>query len=245
MRLENRIINNITAIDKDRRGNDFVLIELKAGEILFDSNVQWECVYFPIDCIISLSVKNDDGQFDGFALIGNEGMAGVSTLLGDTNNEYCAKVAHGGKAYRLSIDLAMKEVSQPSQFRILILCYMQALVANSLHMAICDSRHNTLERLCCALLVCDDRLLGRATQLDQRWLAEAIGATANELVEVICELNNEGFLVANQGQIAITNRLGLEIRSCECYRLIKNKFNQLLPVFNPQNQEIRRLPNVI
>ena len=86
MRLENRIINNITAIDKDRRGNDFVLIELKAGEILFDSNVQWECVYFPIDCIISLSVKNDDGQFDGFALIGNEGMAGVSTLLGDTNN---------------------------------------------------------------------------------------------------------------------------------------------------------------
>lgn len=229
MYAENRILNNLSIEDKQRLRTDLALIKLKTGEALLDSNMRWRYVYFPIDCIISLNSKNDDFQYIDFALIGNEGMAGASVFLGDTSNEYHAKVEHGGKAFCLPISAAINEASKPSQLRMLILSYLQALVKYSLQMAICERKHSTLQRLSHTLLACDDRLSGGANQLSQKWFAKAISSTDNEIALAIEELKSHNLVHTLRGQISITNRSRLAKRSCECYGLVKDEFNRLLP----------------
>jgi hypothetical protein len=146
-------------------------------------------------------------------------------------------VEHGGRAFCLPIDVALNEAKKPSQLRILILNYLQALVKNSLQMAICEREHSPLQRLSYALLICDDRLFGRTDKPSQKWFEKTIGATEGEAASAIEELKSLNLVAAVCGQIRITNRLGLEKRSCECYRLVKNEFNRLLPRFRSPNSE--------
>ncbi len=230
---KNRIVDLICSEDIRRWGGDFNLVELKAGEVLLFSNPSCDYVYFPINCIISLSSEGDDGQHADFALIGNEGVVGAWLFLGDLSNSYRATVEYGGLAFRLPIDVATKEVGQSGRFRISMLNYLQASITQSLQAAICDAKHSTFERLSRSLLMWDDRLFRNKVPLDQELIARSVGATVEQVAQEFETLEKQGFVVSSQGQITITNRLGLEKVACECYQLVVNEFDRLCPFLDP------------
>jgi len=226
---ENRILAGMPLINKGYWNAALELMDLSAGDILFGPDISIDYVYFPVNCIVSLSSQAGNDQFASFALIGNEGVVGASVFLGDMSNTYLARVECSGKAYRLDIHFAIEVAAQLSQFRILILSYMQALVQYSLQVAICESKHTTIQRLICALLRCEDRLAGASSSLDLKFILHSIGVTVEQATQAITLLENWGFIRRESGSIVILNRACLEEKSCQCYQLVKTEFDRLLP----------------
>lgn len=218
----------MSAIDHIRFADKLILVDLRAGEILFGPNQELNSVYFPLDCIVSLSLKDRGNDYASFALIGNEGVVGASVFMGDKADGYCAKVEYSGKAYRLPKNEATESAAQSGQFRILILEYLQALVTDSLQSAICDSRHTNLQRLSRALLTCDDRLACDEVMFDPLFIATSIGITADHLNMALAELLGLELIRFERGLITILDRAGLEKVTCECYQIIRDGFGRIL-----------------
>ena len=218
----------MSAIDHNRWADKLALVDLQAGEILFGPNQEFNSIYFPLDCIVSLSLKRCSNDYASFALIGNEGVVGASVFLGDKVDSYSAKVECGGKAYRLPEADAKESAAQSSQFRILILDYLQALVVGSLQSAICDSKHTNLQRLSRALLTCDDRLACDGMMLDPQFMATSIGITVDHLNKALVELLDLGLIRVDRGFISALDRAGLEKVTCECYQIIQDGFDRIL-----------------
>lgn len=224
----NRILAGMPLANKSAWGNSLQLVELNTGDILFGSGVDFDYVYFPVDCIVSLRLLDDIGQPTSFAIVGNEGVTGASIFLGDMSNNFLARVEIGGKAYRLPIDIAIEVTTQSSELRILLLNYMQALVYQSLQTAICDGYHNTLQQIACALLLCNDRLRNGKCRFEVDFIAQSIGVTTQQAKEAITQLERRGFIRCEDGPIETLNLSGLNVIACDCYRLIKGEFDRLL-----------------
>lgn len=226
---QNRIIAKISSIIKNHWDTALETVELNSGDVLFGPGAGFDYVYFPIDCIISMSSHAGDDQFSSSALIGNEGMVGASALLDDMDIDCLARVEFGGRAYRLPIAHAIEVANQSSPFRILMLHYMQALVNHSLQTAICDSRHSLLQRVSRIMLLSDDRLAGAMLPLQLEFIAQSVGIDIEQVAEALNQLQRRE-LISFDGQSAcIVDRLGLEQLTCDCYRLINDGFDQLTP----------------
>lgn len=197
------------------------------------SNPSCDYVYFPINCIITLSSESDDGQHADFALIGNEGVVDAWLFLGDSSNSYRATVEYGGLAFRLPIDVATKEAGKSGHFRNSMPNYFQASITQSLQAAICDAKHSTFERLSRSLLMRDDRLLRNKVPLDQELIARSVGATVEQVAQEFETLEKQGLVISSYGQITMTNRLDLEKVACDCYQLVVNEFDRLCPFWDP------------
>lgn len=226
---KNRILARMPLVDKGYWDAAFELIDLSAGDILYSPGISFDYVYFPINCIVALRSQAGDDQFDSFALIGNEGMVGASIFLGDMSSTYLARVECGGKAFRLDIHFAIEVAAQLSQFRILILSYMQVLVQYSLQTAICESKHTIIQRFSCALLRCEDCLADAKSSLDLKFILQSIGVTVEQAAEALTQLEGWGLVRCESGSVVILNRSRLEEKSCQCYRLVKAEFDRLLP----------------
>lgn len=225
---QNRIIAGISLSNKDHWVDALETVYLNAGDILFSPGVCFDYVYFPIDCIISLSSHADDNQFASTTLVGNKGMVGAPALLGDMCIDFLAKIECGGRAHRLPITHAVEIVNQSSQFRILMLLYMQALVNQSLQTAICDSKHSLVQQVCRILLLSDDCLVGAKQPLQLEFIAHSIGIGVNQVKEALNQMQNLKLIsFDDESSTLIVDRLGLERATCDCYRLINDGFDRL------------------
>lgn len=141
----NRILEAIPCRVRKGWGDFLKSIRLDKGEVLLAPGARCTCIYFPVDCIVSLTTDNQSWK-DGLSLIGNEGVVGASVLLGDASNSLMMTVDHAGRAYSLPVQLAINELSRSGEFRMFVLNYMQVLVFNALQTAICDSGHTKFSR---------------------------------------------------------------------------------------------------
>jgi CRP-like cAMP-binding protein len=202
---------------------------LKLGDVLYESGVRLRYVYFPITCIVSLLYVMEDGASAEIAIVGNEGMLGISLFMGGDSTPSRAVVQSAGHAYRLRANLLKDEFARFGPTMHLLLRYTQALITQMAQTAVCNRHHTVDQQLCRWLLLSLDRLASNELAMTQELISNMLGVRREGVTEAAGKLQGAGLIRYRRGVITVLDRPGLEARVCECYQVVKAEFDRLLP----------------
>jgi CRP-like cAMP-binding protein len=186
-------------------------------------------VYFPTTAIVSLLYVMENGASAEIAVVGNEGIVGVSLFMGGETTPSRAVVQSGGRGYRLSAARMKTEFNLAGPVLHLLLRYTQALLTQMAQTAVCNRHHSLDQQLCRWLLLSLDRLNGNELVMTQELIANMLGVRREGVTEGALKLQRAGLIRYSRGHITVLDRSGLETRSCECYAVVKKEYYRLLP----------------
>ena len=199
------------------------------GQAIYEPGSTLGHVFFPTTAIVSLTYEMENGASAQIAVVGNEGMVGVSLFMGGESTPSRAVVTSAGDGFMLSADTLKKEFARSGPVMHLLLRYTQALITQMTQTAACN-RHHTLDRqLCRWLLMSLDRLQGDKLAMTHELIANLLGVRREGVTEAAHKLQAAGLIRYARGHISVLNRHGLEQRSCECYAVVKKEYDRLLP----------------
>ena len=199
------------------------------GDVLYESGAHLRYVYFPTTSIISLLYVMEDGASAEIAIVGNEGLLGISLFMGGNTTPSRAVVQSAGMAYRLKADLLKTEFARFGPTMHLFLRYTQALITQMAQTAVCNRHHSLDQQLCRWLLLSLDRLQTNDLSMTQELIANMLGVRREGVTEAAGKLQAAKLIRYSRGRITVLDRGGLEARTCECYRVVKTEYDRLLP----------------
>jgi CRP-like cAMP-binding protein len=204
-------------------------VELPLGMVLYESGSILSHVYFPATSIISLLYVMEDGASAEIAVVGNEGVVGISIFMGGGTTPSRAVVQSAGHGFRLKADFMRDEFQRNGPVMHLFLRYTQALITQMAQTAVCNRHHSMDQQLCRWLLLSMDRLHGNELVMTQELIANMLGVRREGVTEAATKLQRAGLIQYSRGRITVLDRPGLEQRTCECYRVVKKEYDRLLP----------------
>ncbi len=210
--------------------NTLELVDMPLGHSLCEPNRPIKYVYFPLDCIVSLLCVMEDGGSAEIAVVGFEGVVGVSLFMGGETTPSRAIVQSSGQAYRLPGSVLKTAFYGGGPMQRLLLRYTQALLTQMAQTAVCNRHHTLDQQLCRWLLLSDDRLRGCELIMTQELIANMLGVRREGVSEAAGKLQKQGLIEYHRGHITIVDRAGLEARTCECYGVVKREYERLLPI---------------
>ncbi|MGM0983023.1 MAG: Crp/Fnr family transcriptional regulator [Pseudomonadota bacterium] len=208
-------------------------VELKLGDSLAESGQVMRYVYFPTDAIVSLLCVMDDGDSTEIAVVGAEGVVGISLFMGGETTPSRAIVQSAGSAYRLKGTLVKSEFYRAGPLQDLLLRYTQALITQMAQTAVCNRHHSLDEQLCRWLLLSLDRLPTNELLMTQELIANMLGVRREGVTASAGKLQNAGLIAYHRGRITILDRTGLEERVCECYEIVRKEYDRLMTYRRP------------
>lgn len=203
-------------------------VTLTLGQSLCESGQQMKHVYFPLDSIVSLLCVMENGASTEIAVVGYEGVVGVSLFMGGETTPSRAIVQSAGAAYRLKGQLLKNEFYRAGPMQKILLRYTQALLTQMAQTAVCNRHHSVDQQLCRWLLLSLDRLQGDKLIMTQELIANMLGVRREGVTESAGKLQRAGLISYNRGHITVLDRPGLEKRVCECYAVVKREYDRLL-----------------
>jgi CRP-like cAMP-binding protein len=231
---QNHLLAALPVDERARLLPDLELTPMRLGEVLYEPGVQMHHVYFPTTSIVSLLYVMENGASAEIAVVGNEGIVGVSLFMGGETTPSRAVVQSAGHAFRLKGQLLKDEFFRAGPMQRLLLRYTQALLTQMAQTAVCNRHHSLDQQLCRWLLLSLDRLPSNELIMTQELIANMLGVRREGVTEAAGNLQRAGLIEYNRGRITMLDRPGLEARSCECYAVVKHEFDRLLPqVFVP------------
>jgi CRP-like cAMP-binding protein len=227
---QNNILASLNKTDFERILPDLELVELPLGFILSEAGDHVEYVHFPISGIVSLIYDLEDGSSSEIAIVGNEGMIGISIYMGGESMPSSTEVQCPGHAFRLSRKILKREFALGGQLQRIALLYTQALIAQTSQTAVCNQHHSTDERLCRWLLMTLDRMHENKVLITQELVAKLLGVRRESVNDTTSKLQKDGLIACARGQITMLDRPKLEKRVCECYATVTREYERLLPL---------------
>jgi CRP-like cAMP-binding protein len=205
------------------------LVDFPLGRSLYESGAHLQHVFFPIEGIVSFLYVTKGGNSAELAVVGREGMIGISLFMGGETTPNRAVVRSKTRAYRLPARILKAEFAKGGALQLLLLKYTQSLITQISQTAVCNLHHSVDQQLCRWLLLSLDRLPGNALQMTQELIANMLGVRRQGVTESAGRLEHEGLIRYGRGLITVLDRPGLEKRSCECYSVVKRETERLLP----------------
>lgn len=200
---------------------------MSLGEVIYESGQSIEYIYFPVNCIISLLSVTEDGSSAEISVVGRDGMAGISVVLGGLSTPNRFVVQSHGCAYRMSASDLIAEFNSQAEIRILTLRYTQALFAQMSQTAVCNRHHSIDQQLCRWLLLSLDRLEDEHLNMTQELIANMLGVRREGVTQAAGKLQKVGAIEYQRGHITVLDRAMLERLCCECYSVVKNETDRL------------------
>jgi CRP-like cAMP-binding protein len=225
----NQLLGALPDADLKRWLPDLELIELPLGKVLYESSAIEKEVYFPTSGIVSLLYVMKNGDAAEIAVIGNEGIVGISLFMGGNSTPSRAVVQSAGKGFRLKAQIMKDDFERFGPVTHLLLRYTQALITQISQTAVCNRHHSLDEQLCRWLLLSLDRLPGSELVMTQELIANMLGVRRQGVTECALILQKAGLIRYSRGRITILDRKGLEMRVCECYAVVNDEYKRLLP----------------
>jgi CRP-like cAMP-binding protein len=225
----NHLIDSLPAEQWMRWEPHLEEVDLPLGRVLYESGSKLSHVYFPTTAIVSLLYVMENGASAEIAVVGNEGIVGVSLFMGGETTPSRAVVQSAGKGYRLSAEHMKTEFNRAGPVLHLLLRYTQALLTQMAQTAVCNRHHSLDQQLCRWLLLSLDRLQGDELVMTQELIANMLGVRREGVTESALKLQRAGLIRYSRGHITVLDRAGLEQRSCECYAVVKKEYDRLLP----------------
>lgn len=204
-------------------------VEFVLGDVLQEAGQVMHYVYFPTDSLVSLLNVMEDGSSAEIAVVGNEGVVGVSLFMGGETTPSRAVVQSSGKGFRLKGQYLKDEFYRAGPMQRLLLRYTQALLTQMAQTAVCNRHHTLDQQLCRWLLVSLDRLKGTELIMTQELIANMLGVRREGVTEAAGKLQKAGLIRYHRGHINVIDRPGLEKRVCECYAVVKREYDRLIP----------------
>ncbi|MGZ5819131.1 MAG: Crp/Fnr family transcriptional regulator [Burkholderiaceae bacterium] len=225
----NGILAALPATDYERLLPDLEPVELPLGWRMSESGDHVNYLHFPTSGIVSLIYELEDGSSSEIALVGNEGMVGISIFMGGESMPSSTDVQSAGKGYRLSRKIMKREFSLGGQLQHLALLYTQALICQTSQTAVCNQHHTLDQQLCRWLLMSMDRLHENELVVTQELIGSLLGVRRESVTAAVGQLQKDGLLTRTRGRITVLDRPKLEKRVCECYGVVKQEYDRLLP----------------
>src|ERR1700722_10030844 len=204
-------------------------VDMPLGQVLYESGATLSHVYFPTTSIVSLLYVMENGASAEIAVVGNEGLVGISLFMGGESTPSRAVVQSAGHRFRLKAQLMKDEFERGGPVLHLLLRYTQALITQMSQTAVCNRHHTIDQQLCRWLLLSLDRLRINELAMTQELIANMLGVRREGVTEAANKLQQAGLISYVRGCITVLDRPGLEKRTCECYAVVKREYDRLLP----------------
>lgn len=226
--MQNHLLAALPAAEFERLSPHLESIPMPLGEVLYESGAQLRHVYFPTTSIVSLLYVLEDGASAEIAVVGNEGILGISLFMGGDSTPSRAVVQSAGHGYRLKAERLKQEFNRAGPVLRLLLRYTQALITQMTQTAVCNRHHSIEQQLCRWLLLSLDRLSSDTLTMTQELIANMLGVRREGVTEAAGNLQRAGLIRYSRGRIEVLDRVGLEKTVCECYAVVKKEYDRLL-----------------
>jgi CRP-like cAMP-binding protein len=226
---ENQILGVLPVDERERLFPHLELVSMPLGKVLYESGDALRHIYFPTDCIVSLLYVLENGASAEIAVVGKEGAIGVALFMGGETTPSRAIVQSAGFAYRLSGRRLKEEFNRHGQLLHVLLRYTQSLITQMAQTAVCNRHHSVDQQLCRWLLLSLDRLSTNELIMTQELIANMLGVRREGVTEAAGKLQKQGVIRYSRGRITVLDRAKLENLSCECYAVVKQETDRLLP----------------
>lgn len=225
----NHILASLPAADYERILPDLKLIDMPLGWTMSESGDHINYLDFPISGIVSLMYSLEDGSTSETALVGCEGMVGISIYMGGESMPSSTEVQTAGQAYRLSRKLMKREFALGGKLQHLSLLFAQALICQTSQTAVCNQHHSVDQQMCRWMLMSLDRLKTDELLITQESVGRLLGVRRESVTQVVSLLQKDDLIERGRGRIKILDRVKLEKRACECYAAVRDEYERLLP----------------
>jgi len=226
---KNHLLAALPDAEWERWLQQLELVEMPLGKVLYESGSTLNYVYFPTTAIVSLLYVMENGASAEIAVVGNEGIVGISLFMGGESTTSRAVVQSAGHGFRLRARLMKDEFNRAGPVLHLLLRYTQALITQMAQTAVCNRHHSLDQQLCRWLLLSLDRLQSDELAMTQELIANMLGVRREGVTEAALHLQKAGLIRYVRGHITVLDRKGLEKRTCECYAVVKHEYDRLLP----------------
>lgn len=226
---QNQILRALPAEDYERLLPELELVELPVGWVMSESGDHVDFLYFPISGIVSLIYTLEDGSSSEIALVGNEGMVGISIFMGGESMPSSTEVQSAGAAYKLNRKIMKREFALGGKLQRLSLLYTQALICQTSQTSVCNRHHTLDQQLCRWLLMSVDRLHENEMAVTQEMIAKLLGVRRESVTLATRKLEKDGLIARTRGHIEVVDRPALEKRACECYEVVTEEYQRLMP----------------
>jgi CRP-like cAMP-binding protein len=225
---QNHLLAAFPEPEYERVVPDLELVPMPLGEVLSEPGREMQYVYFPTTCIVSLLYILKDGASAEIAVVGNEGIVGISLFMGGGSTSSRSVVRGGGHAYRMKASRLLQEFERGGPVQRLLLRYTQALITQMTQTGVCNRHHSVEQQLCRTLLLTLERLNGSSLTLTHELIAGVLGVRREGITEAAGNLQRAGLIRYSRGHIEVLDRPGLQAAACECYRVVKLEYDRLL-----------------
>ena len=230
---QNLLLAALSAVELKRLRRHLEPVDMPLGDVVYESGRLLDHVYFPTDCIVSLLYVLENGASAEIAVVGYEGMVGVSIFMGGETTPSRAVVQSAGNALRLPSAVMKGEFTRGGAMQHLMLRYTQALITQMAQTAVCNRHHSVDQQLCRWLLLSIDRLPSPEITMTQELIANMLGVRREGVTEAAGKLQDARVISYRRGHIKVLDREKLEAMSCECYGVVRRETERLLPVVAP------------
>jgi CRP-like cAMP-binding protein len=227
--LSNQLLSALPLDERARWLPQLESVEMPLGQVIYEAGSRLSHVYFPTTAIVSLLYVLENGASAEIAVVGNEGIVGISLFMGGESTPSRGVVQSAGQGYRLKAQMMMQEFNRAGPVLHLLLRYTQALITQMAQTAVCNRHHSLDQQLCRWLLLSLDRLPSSDLVMTQELIANMLGVRREGVTEAAGHLHRAGLIRYHRGRISVLDRAGLEQRTCECYGVVKREYDRLLP----------------
>lgn len=227
--LENDLLSAMPQDDVQRWHPHLELVDLDLGQVLCEPGVELEYAYFPLTSIVSLLYVMHNGESAEIALVGRDGMLGVTLFMGGNSTTIRAVVQSAGKGYRIPASELIAAVGRGGGTLRVLLLYTQSLLTQMTQTAACNRHHTLKQQFNRWLLLSFDRLQGDEMVMTQKLIAKMLGIEGDAVTATAAALAATGAISYRGGRIGLVDRDALEASSCECYASVRDECCRLFP----------------
>ena len=228
-RNKNHLLAAIPAAEWRRLSRHLEPVDLSLAQVLYESGTTMTDMYFPTTAIVSLLYVMENGSSAEIAVVGNEGLVGVSLFMGGESTPSRAVVQSAGHGFKIDAQIMKDSFNKGGPVMHLLLRYTQALITQMAQTAVCNRHHSLDQQLCRWLLLSLDRLQGTDLLMTQELISNMLGVRREGVTEAAMQLQASGIIRYTRGKISVLDRPALERRTCECYAVVKKEYDRLLP----------------
>jgi CRP-like cAMP-binding protein len=223
----NDILSALSKAELKRLRAHLEPVEMPLGHVLYESGRLLDHVYFPATCIVSLLYVMEDGASAEIAVVGHDGLVGISIFMGGESTPSRAVVQSAGEAFRLPVQYLKAEFGRAGSMQHVLLRYTQSLITQMAQTAVCNRHHSVDQQLCRWLLLSLDRLPSNELVMTQELIANMLGVRREGVTAAAGKLQDANVIEYRRGHIKVLDREKLEGMSCECYEVVRKESQRL------------------
>jgi CRP-like cAMP-binding protein len=229
MTPKNQILAALSSDVLDRLTPHLNLVTLERGVTIHNPGDRLSSLYFPIDCLFSITITMQDGSVAEVGMVGSREVLGINALMGNSETTQTEYAVQGpGSALKIDAQIMRQEFQRNGELHDLLLRYIQAFLAQVSQTAACNSLHTLEQRLPRWLLEAQERLHSDHLPLTQEFIATMLGVRRAGVTQTAQKLQERKLIQYRRGNVQILNQAGLEASACECFKAIKAEYDRLL-----------------